>query len=153
MSGFQSIPDFVGMTISGGSSDLHSPLEVSEMLHNHADRAISLLGDMNAGDNTELGYILHDIRTMAYLGKYYAHKIAGSLNVALYRETDDNKYQSVAVKELEDALEYWTLYTRTAMEQNVNPIWTNRVGYVDWIKITEWVKQDIEIAKNQNITN
>jgi hypothetical protein len=34
------------------------------------------------------------------------------------------------------------------MQQNINPLWTNRVGHVDWVKITEWVKQDIEIAKD-----
>ena len=30
---------------------------------------------------------------------------------------------------------------------NVNPVWLNRIGQVDWLKITEWVEQDIEIAK------
>lgn len=37
--------------------------------------------------------------------------------------------------------------TELAREQNFNPIWTNRVGYVDWVKTTELVKADIEIAK------
>lgn len=146
-SGFQSIPDYVEMTKSGGSSHLKSPLEVSQMLHDHADKALSILEEMDAGANTELAYILHDILTMAYLGKYYACKIAGSLQVALYRETKEAPYQEKAVKELTDALNFWRKYTETALEQNINPIWTNRVGYVDWKKITEWVEQDIEIAK------
>ena len=41
----------------------------------------------------------------------------------------------------------WKKYVETALIQNINPLWTNRVGYVDWVKITEWVEQDIEIAK------
>jgi len=84
---------------------------------------------------------------MAAMGKYYAYKIAGSTNVALYRETKDKKYQEQAIAELKNALEYWEKYTDLAMEQNINPLWTNRVGYVDWVKTTEWVKKDIEIAK------
>lgn len=32
-------------------------------------------------------------------------------------------------------------------ETTQNPFWTNRVVYVDWVKITDWVAQDIEIAK------
>ena len=67
--------------------------------------------------------------------------------MALYRETKDKIYQDEAVAELTKALEYWEKYTELAMEQNINPIWTNRVGYVDWVKTTEWVKQDIEIAR------
>lgn len=27
--------------------------------------------------------------------------------------------------------------SETAMEQNINPIWTNRVAYVDWVKTTK----------------
>ena len=38
----------------------------------------------------------------------------------------------------------------TALEQNINPIWTNRVGTVDWKLITEWVRQDIEIARQED---
>ena len=88
-SGFQSIPDFVKMEFEGGSSELKSPFEVSDMLHEHADRALETLASMDAGDQRELAFTLHDIRTMALLGKYYAHKIAGSTFVALYRESQE----------------------------------------------------------------
>lgn len=146
-SGFQSIPDYVKMTVSGARTDLKSPMEVSQMLHDHADKALTLLGEMDAAQNHELKVTLHDIKTVAYLGKYYAHKIAGSTQLAMYRQTKDKKYQDQAVTELQIATEYWDLYIHTAMEQNINPIWTNRVGNVDWIQISEWVKQDIEIAQ------
>jgi len=147
LSGFQSIPDYVKMTVSGGSSELKNPVDVSQMLHDHSDKALALLKEMNAGNNKELAIILHDIKTMAWLGKYYACKIAGAAQLAMYRETKDKGFREKAVAELEEALKFWVMYTETAMQQNINPIWTNRVGYVDWIKITEWVKQDIEIAR------
>ena len=83
------------------------------------------------------------------MGKYYAHKIAGSTYLALYRETKDEAYQGKSISELMKALQYWKKYTRSAMEYNIIPIWTNRVGYVDWVKRIEWVQGYIEIAKEK----
>ncbi len=145
-SGFQSIPDFVEAELSGGSSELVSPLEVSGKLHEHADRALEALESMGPGDQNELKVSLNDIRTMALLGKYYAHKIAGSTQLALYRESKDFNYQEEAIIELTRALEYWKQYTANSMEQTINPLWTNRVGYVDWENLTQWAADDINIA-------
>jgi hypothetical protein len=146
-SGFQSIPDHVKMTRDGGSSELKTPMEVANMLHAQSDKAIEIIAGFDPVDNKELKLTIQDIKTMALLGKYYAYKIAGSTQLALYRETPDKKYQDEAITQLEQALEAWKNYTSAALEQNINPLWTNRVGYVDWLKITEWVADDIEIAK------
>jgi hypothetical protein len=147
-SGCITILDYVTVVVNNKSTKQKTPFDVAQTLHAHADKSIELLEQLESENQSqELKYTLHDIRTMAAMGKYYAHKIAGSTNVALYRETKDKKYQEQAISELKNALEYWEKYTDLAMEQNINPIWTNRVGYVDWVKTTEWVKQDIEIAK------
>ncbi len=146
-SGAQSIPDFVKMTMEEEESDLISPFQVSRKLHEHADKALEILESLNPGNNKELKVTLNDIRTMACLGKYYAWKIAGSTNVALHRETKEKTYQDEAIEQLTKALDAWKLYTVAAMEQNHNPLWTNRVGYVDWVKFSEYAEQDIEIAK------
>ena len=146
-SGFQSIPEFVKMTINGSSSKLKSPVEVSKMLHSYSDRALETISTIDAKADIELQITLNDIKTMAFLGKYYACKIAGSNQLEFFRETNEIKYQEAAVLELEKALEYWKKYTETALQKNVNPLWTNRVGNVDWVKITKWVAHDIDIAK------
>ncbi len=146
-SGFQSIPDFVKMKTEDGNSDLKSPFEVAQILNNHAGKALELIKTMNPEDNRELKFTLHDIKTMAWLGKYYSLKISGATNLALFRETGDEKYKDEALAQLNQALIAWENYTDAALQQNINPLWTNRVGYVDWRQITEWVKQDIEIAK------
>jgi hypothetical protein len=146
-SGFQSIPDFVKMTLEGGSTELATPLQVAEKLHAHAAKAEAILETLDAGENEELNATLHDIKTMASLGTYYAHKIAGSAQLALFRESSTTHYQEAAIRELEKALEAWNLYTENALHQNINPIWTNRVGHVDWAKTSGWVARDIEIAK------
>ena len=150
-SGFQSIPDFVEMSIHDESTALVTPPGVAEKLHAHADRALELIENMRAEEQTELQVTLHDIKTMALLGKYYAYKINGAAQLALFRETGNTKYQEEAINQLSEALEQWKAYTATSMEQNINPLWMNRVGYVDWTKLTEWAADDIDIAK-ENLT-
>ena len=144
MSGFQSIPDFVK---NGKNDKLKSPQEVADMLHNQAKTAFDNIAQINAESNKELAITLHDIKTMALLGDYYGFKIAGATQLALYRESKDKKYQDAAVAELEKALAVWKKYTEASLQQNKNPLWTNRVGYVDWNNLTKWAADDIKIAK------
>ncbi len=145
-SGFQSIPDFIKMKTEGGNSNLNSPFDVAQILNDHAEKALELIKAMDPEDDRELKFTLHDIKTMAWLGKYYSHKISGATNLALFRGTQDKKYQDEAVAQLNEALTAWKNYTEAALQQNINPLWTNRVGYVDWRQITDWVKHDIDIA-------
>ena len=84
---------------------------------------------------------------MACLGKYYGHKIRGATEVALYRAGQEKGHQDRAIKELTEAADYWKLYMNTAMKQYKNPLWTNRVGHVDWKKLYGEVLKDIDIAK------
>ena len=148
-SGFQSIPDYVKMSMEGGITDLLNPLEVSQKLHEHSGKALEIVKTLDAGENKELSVTLNDIRIIALLGKYYAHKIAGATNFALFQESKEKSYQDEAVNQLTQAQEYWHKYVEKALQQNNNPLWTNRVGYVDFKKITEWVKQDINIVKSK----
>lgn len=146
-SGFQSIPDYVKMMAEGGTSNLKSPLEVANLLHALSDNAMEIATGFGTAENRELNVSIHDIKTMALLGKYYAYKIAGSAQLALFRQTKDKKFQDEAIAQLTSALQAWEKYTEAGLQQNINPLWTNRVGYVDWIQIAKWVADDIEIAK------
>ncbi|NND07279.1 MAG: carbohydrate-binding family 6 protein [Saprospiraceae bacterium] len=145
--GNQSIPDLVEMKATGGTTELSTPLNVAQALHQHADNALTHLANIPGTEDQELKATLHDIKTIAHMGKYYAHKIAGSTYVALYRKSRDQTDQEKAVVELTMALEAWKQYVGLAMEQNINPIWTNRVGIVDWQKTTQLVEEDIALAK------
>jgi hypothetical protein len=145
-SGDQSIPDYVAMKMAGGSSDLTTPPEVAQKLHAYSDGAMELLDEFGTTAKGELKATLTDIQSMALLGKYYAYKIEGATSLALYRETKDVKFRDEAVEQLSLALEVWKKYTGSSSSVYKNPLWTNRVGYVDWEQITEWVKDDIAIA-------
>ena len=135
--------------MKGGSSELLSPLDVSLKLHGHSDKALEIVETLDVGENKELGVTLQDIRIIGLLGKYYAHKIAGSTNYALYQESKEKFYQDEAINQLTQAEEYWQEYVEKALLQNENPLWLNRVGIVDYNKISEWVKKDIEIVKSE----
>ena len=104
-SGFQSIPDYIKMIVANETSELVSPFEVSEKLHSHADKANEIISQMDPGEDKELRVTLHDIKTMALLGKYYAYKINGATNLALYRETGETDYQTEAISQLKEAFE------------------------------------------------
>ncbi len=148
--GYQSIPDYVKMVKAGATSDLVSPPELASQIHAHADRAMEILEAMDPAENRELGITLDDIRCMACLGKYYAFKIEGATDLHLFREMDEQKKENRhnAVDHLTRASVYWEMYTGRARKNYTNPLWTNRVGYVDWDKITHWVQDDITEAKN-----
>jgi hypothetical protein len=92
---------------------------------------------------------------MALLGQYYAHKIQGATELALYRAAAGEAaageppvaHQQRAVQALTEAAKSWRQYTTQAAAQYRNPVWTNRVGHVDWAQLTREVDQDVAIAR------
>jgi hypothetical protein len=80
---YQSIPEYAQMVKNVENTDLVTPFEISERLHSHSDTALSLLKQLKPGTNKELENTLNDITAMAFLGKYYAHKIAGATELQL----------------------------------------------------------------------
>ena len=140
--GYQSIEDY-------GKNPDHdgvTPVDISDQIHAHADKALKIVAAMKHDDDKELRLTLGDIRTVAYMGKYYAHKIRGAAELAVFRESEDTVRQQRAIKELQQAAKYWRLYVASAMERYSNPIWLNRGGYSDWRKFMPDVLQDIKIA-------
>jgi hypothetical protein len=141
-SGYQSImdygknPDFAGTT----------PVDVSQQIHAHADKALVLIKDMKHTGDKELRLTLGDIETIALMGKYYAHKIRGASELSVYRNNNDKARQVRAQQELHKAAKYWRHYVASAMTRYSNPIWMNRVGYSDWRLHMEDVLLDIEKA-------
>jgi len=141
-----SIPDYVKAVTEAKSLSGTTPIEVSHRIHSHADNALAIIDRLNHGGDKELRLTLGDIRAMAYMGKYYAHKIRGATELALFRETGKIEHQKAAIEELTSAAKFWQLYTSTALSQYKNPLWTNRVGYCDWQALSEEVLNDIKIA-------
>ncbi len=141
-----SIPDFVKAKVEGKELQGTTPIEVSQQIHRHADKALHILKRLHHRGNKGLRLTLNDMGAIANLGKYYAHKIRGAAELAMYRETQQSSYQQAAIEELNHAAHYWRLYSAIALGQYKNPLWTNRVGYCDWRALYQHVLNDIVIA-------
>jgi hypothetical protein len=140
--GYRSISDYGSDPNISGTT----PIDVSDQIHAHADKALELTGTMDHSGKKELRLTLGDIQTMAYMGKYYAHKIRGSAELAVYRNNSQSSRQQRAIQELQQAAIYWRLYASSALTRYTNPLWMNRVGYCDWRKLMADVLADIEKA-------
>ncbi|MHC4132980.1 MAG: hypothetical protein ACYSR3_13475 [Planctomycetota bacterium] len=93
----------------------------------------------------ELAATLTDMESMAYLGRYYADKIRGAAELAVYRaDKKRQEHHQQAVRHLTNAVEEWQAYARTAISQ-YKPQLFSRTDYMDWWKILEDVKKEVEL--------
>lgn len=142
-----SIPDYVKAVMAGKKAKGTTPVRVSHELGQHAEKALKIAAGMREGDSKELSQTLNDIRAMGWLGKYYSAKILGATELALYRASGDEAHKKAAVAALTEGAAAWEQYVGLLRAQYRNPLWTNRVGIVDWEKLSAEVKRDIAIAE------
>ncbi|NQT88419.1 carbohydrate-binding family 6 protein, partial [bacterium] len=140
------IPDYVKAVAAGKKVDGTTPIAVAERLHGHADKALARVNDLRHSGNKELRLTLDDIRAMARLGKYYAYKIRGAAELALFRKIRKEARQARAVAELNHAAHHYRVYASLMVGMYRNPLWTNRDGYVDWRKQMAFVLDDVRTA-------
>lgn len=164
--GFYTVTDFMRGTGMPESGDLNirqwrdrllknqqmdglTPLEVAARLRDEAQSALRGLDTLRprAGQNKELRQTLGDIEAQARLGQYYAAKIEGASELALFDATTNQTHQATAVKHLEDALNSWREYVTAYTNQYKQPLLYNRVGVVDIPKFADKVAADIELVR------
>jgi hypothetical protein len=96
----------------------------------------------------ELRFTLGDLTAMSHLGNYYAEKILGATDLAMFEKTGKPELQASAIAHLEAALAHWKKYAAVASAQ-YKPQLLTRIGYVDFNALTESVERDIFIAKEK----
>lgn len=138
----QSIPDFV----EEKPSQARSPFQVADEIQAYAREAELTAQKLEANASTALQALLADIRIVAQLGHYYAAKIRGATEVALYRHSNEPSHKSAAIAHLAQAARSWHAYTQASLARYRNPLWTNRVGIVDFKETYQYVLDDIRIA-------
>ena len=142
----QSIPQYVKERQATSTTGKRSPLQLADELDQHVERASDILATISFPKQDELNRTRIDMAIVGHLGRYYADKIRGATALALFRETHETKYQQTAIQQLVDAARHWHDYASLALTHYKNPLWTNRVGYVDWKKNYEYALDDIRIA-------
>jgi hypothetical protein len=160
-SGFHSVETFIHQPAHPGTDNIPiaafvagasqgtTPLQVAAAIEAHAVAALGGIDTLTAvsGKATdELSETREDIRALALLGRYYAAKIRGATSLAFFRGTRESRHQLEAVDHLTRAQEFWKEYTARMGARYRNPVWTNRVGYVDWEELDAEVAADIAIA-------
>lgn len=143
--GYISIPDYTEAYLAGTEMDGETPLEVAEKINNSAHKALEWVFNQTMEMDKELRITIDDIRTMAYLGKYYAHKIRAATYLSLFRETFQKEWYEKFVEELNTSAGYWRHYTAGSLANYETPLWTNRVGYVDLKENFQWALYDITV--------
>ena len=131
-----------------------TPLEIAATLDANATRALKALPELQratvtpAASAREYTATLGDIEAMSHLGLYYAAKIRGACDLALFDKTGDAKQQASAVQHLEAALNHWKNYSAAYTRQYVQPVLYNRAGLVDLPKQTQDVAADVQMARD-----
>lgn len=140
--GFASIPAYVSAVLNDEACKGVSPLEVAARIEGHAEKALAWATTLSACDK-ELRRIMDDIITMSNLGLYYASKIRAATHLALFRKGLDKEDHIKTIEHLNRSAGFWRRYAAMALANNNHPLWTNRVGYVDWRETYRFVLYDI----------
>ena len=144
------IPAYVAGVIAGKLPAGTTPLQVADQIDARADAAVDSMKQLSqrpTKNMAEFDATSNDLLLMATLGQYYAAKIRGATELALFRETRRVEHQRKAVEHLNTASQKWLQYSQRARSTYRNPLWTNRVGIVDWNELDAEVQKDIEIAR------
>ncbi|HEU4779160.1 MAG TPA: hypothetical protein VFS58_04680, partial [Steroidobacteraceae bacterium] len=144
------IPAYVAGVIAGKIPAGTTPLQVADELDRRASRVIRTIAEINQSERSstaEYRATLMDVTLMMNLGQYYAAKIRGATELALFRATRAPEHQARAVAHLESAKTHWFRYTERSRGSYQNPLWTNRVGIVDWHELRAEVANDLTIAR------
>jgi hypothetical protein len=152
--GVLNIIQWRGHFLSDKKFDGVTPLEIAATLKANASNALQALPSLRsavvtpAASAQEYAATLNDIEAMAHLGLYYAAKIRGACDLALFDKTGDITQQTAAVQSLEAALGHWKDYSSAYTRQYVQPVLYNRTGVVDIPGQTANVAADVQLARD-----
>jgi hypothetical protein len=121
-----------------------TPLEVADQLAAYADAGLTGIERMSPGANKELRLTLGDIRAMAWLGRYYAAKIRGAVDLYRHQKSGASRDQENARAHLQTAASHWRQYAGIWSSQYVGQVLT-RMGLtpVDITAIQAFVDRDV----------
>jgi hypothetical protein len=127
-----------------------SPLDAADSLAGAADTTLRLVAALRADQtslqNRELRLTLGDYEAMAHLGRYFAEKIRGASDLALFDASRRPEQQASALAHLERALAAWKSYAAVRDAQYV-PGFYSRIGWIDITALAAEAAKDLELAR------
>lgn len=148
-SGVLNIVDWRHRQLAGQPMDGITPLQVAEELSGTGTKTLRMVAELRTvpAATKELRLTLGDMEAMAHLANYYAEKIRGAADLALFDRSGAAPMRESAIHHLQLALESWKRYSSAYTIQYQQPKLYNRVGWVDIPGLTSKVEQDIAIAR------
>jgi hypothetical protein len=114
-SGILSVQEYAAAVRAGQPFDGITPMDVADNLDTWAEQTlggVKTLRRQGEGQEEMLS-TLQDLEAMAYLGRYYADKIRGAAELAIYRQDSLRKQaHNKAIQHLSDAVTEWEAYRR-----------------------------------------
>ena len=150
-SGIASVQQYAEAVVSQKRWDGTTPMEVADTLDRLAARALDGVAALRKGRalHKELAATLTDMEAMAHLGRYYADKIRGAAELAVFRaDRHRTGAHARAVGHLADAVGEWEAYARVAAAQ-YRPQLFSRTHYMDWSRILADVKKEVETVRGE----
>jgi hypothetical protein len=151
-SGILSLEQYAEAVIERKDVDGITPMEVADNLERLAGQTLDGVRILRANPDvsTELAATITDMESMAYLGRYYASKIRGAAELAIWRADKSRKdSHERSAAHLTKAIKEWEAYARIATSQ-YRPQLLSRTGYLDWKKTLEAVRREAEHVKEEN---
>ncbi len=128
-----------------------TPLTLADRLDALAETTLTGVKRLRtkAKGHKELLATLTDMEATAYLGRYYADKIRGAAELAVFRANkQQTKYHQKAVTHLTHAVKEWESYAKVSSSQYHGQLFS-RTNYLDWWKLLEDVKQEVEHVRSE----
>ena len=148
-SGILSVQEYASAVIEDKPFDGITPMEVADKLDRLAQQTLAGVTTLRyqSRPDKELAATLTDMESIAYLGRYYADKIRGAADLAVFRaDKNRQEHRRHAARHFTNAVEEWEAYARIATSQ-YKPQLLSRCHYMDWSRIMDEVKKEVELAK------
>ena len=135
---------------NGIAMEVMTPLQVADALAGFANSTMTLVSELRAAranlSSHELRQMIGDEEAMAHLGIYYAEKIRGACDLALFDASPAEDVRQSAIAHLELAVAAWKRYAAVRDAQYF-PGFYSRIGWIDITALTQAAAQDVEIAR------
>ena len=136
---------------NGIAMEAMTPLAVADALAGFANSTLSLVRELRAVPTNlsshELRQTVGDPEAMAHLGIYYAEKIRGACDLALFDASASEEDRQSAIVHLELALAAWKRYAAVRGAQYL-PGFYSRIGWIDITALVQVVAKDVELARD-----
>ena len=152
-SGILSVQDYAATVNEGKHVSGLTPLALADRLDALAETTLKGLKRLRskAKADKELLATLTDMEATALLGRYYADKIRGAAELAVFRANpQQTRYHKKAVTHLTHAVKEWESYAKVSTSQYRGQLFS-RTHYLDWWKLLEDVKQEVENVRAEAV--